>query len=211
MAHRNYPFIAREGWPLLVVLVVGGALVHRYVDPMAAVPVWGLLLLTLFMFRDPNRDVPPSPLAVVSPADGRVVAIENRRDPYLDRDAVWISINMSRMGVFSTRSPVEGKALQPPRLPTPEEYGTRGPVPHGVWLQTDEEDAVIVVMNRGPLHNPPRCYIQLGQRVGQGQRCGFIHFGARIEVILPCNARIQTKVGDRLSAGEDVIATLVNS
>ena len=59
-------------------------------------------------FRDPPRVVPSQPNAVLSPADGRVMVVEKARDPYLDRDALKISVFMNVFNVHSNRSPVDG-------------------------------------------------------------------------------------------------------
>ena len=138
---------------------------------------------------------------LVSPADGRVSAVETVRDPYLERDAQRISIRMHASGVFSTRAPAEGKMLEPRRDKDR---------PHGVWLRTDGGDDLVIVMNRGPLRNPPRCYVRLGERVGQGQRCGFVTLGSDIELYLPTSSRVKVRVGDQVRAGADVIAQLIH-
>lgn len=205
MAANRYPLIAREGW--LSIFLVGGVAVAVWFEfgwPWS-LPLWALVLLLLMMFRDPVRDVSATPLAVVSPADGRVQAVETVRDPYIDRDAQRVTIRMHPYGVFSTRSPAEGRMLEPRRV------GTDGqPLPHGVWLQTDEGDDLVIVMNRGPLRNAPRCYVRFGERVGQGQRCGFITLGSTIELFLPANSRVKVRPGERVHAGADVIAQLVH-
>jgi len=162
-------------------------------------------LFVVYLFRDPEREIPPVPLAVVSPCDGTVIAVEATYDPYLGRDSIRISIRMSRTGVFTTRSPVEGKVLEPTNVVTGGDT-----MPHGVWLKTDEDDDIVVVMNKGPLGNAPRCYVRFGERVGQGQRCGFIHLGSRVDLYLPPNSKVKVTVGDQVSAGSDVLATLVH-
>jgi phosphatidylserine decarboxylase len=142
-------------------------------------------------------------MAIVSPADGRVISISVADDPYLLRESIHIVIHMNPYGIFSTRSPVEGKVLEPPNIPHDKD------MPHGVWLQTDEGDDIVMVMNRGRLHNAPRCYVQFGERIGQGQRCGFIHMGAQVGLYLPMNSRAAVSAGDYVKSGSDVIATLV--
>jgi phosphatidylserine decarboxylase len=77
-------------------------------------------------------------------------------------------------------------------------------------LQTDEGDDLVMVMHRGALRNLPQCYVQVGERVGQGQRCGYVSMGGRVEVYLPCNSRPLAKPGSQVRAGADVIATLVH-
>ncbi len=131
--------------------------------------------------------------------------IETVQDPYLKRQSIHVAIRMSPCGVFTTRSPIEGKVLEPPHLPDNVE------TPHGVWLKTDEDDDVVMVMNRGRLNTGPRCYIRFGERVGQGKRCGFIPLGSQIDLYLPEESRLAVVVDDTVLAGSDVIAKLVHS
>jgi len=204
MATGRYPYFSRAGWlPFLVVAAIG-LLVMNLAGWIWSLPLWLACLFIIYLYRDPDREIPASPLAVVSPADGVVTAVETVRDPYLDREARRISIDMSHIGVYSTRSPVEGKVLEPPR------GGDGVDRPHGVWLKTDEGDDLVIVMHRGPLNSLPRCYVGIGERVGQGQRCGYIPMGGEIEIYLPPNSRVQVKPGSHVKAGSDVIALLVH-
>lgn len=205
MAVYRNPFVAREGWPVIAVLAVLAALVWNSGGLIWSAPIWVMTFAVLFLFRDPDREIPSAPLAVVSPADGEVVAVEQTRGRYLDRDCVRISIRMSPYGVYSTRSPVEGKILE---IPQTSDFNPG--MPNGVWLQTDDKDDVVVVMNRGRLHTAPHCYVRIGERVGQGQRCGFVHLGSLVEIYVPANTRIKVKPGDRVQAGSGIIATLVH-
>jgi len=203
MAARRYPYFSRSGWLPFVAFGALAVLVGRSVGWGWSLPLWLACAAIVYLYRDPDREIPSSPLAVVSPADGVVVAIEEVCDPYLDREAVRLDIQMSHAGVYSTRSPVEGKILEP-------KNAGDGLQPHGVWLKTDEDDDLVVVMHRGPLRNLPHCYVRIGERVGQGQRCGYIQMGGRVEVYLPRYSRIQVSIGSHVKAGSDVIATLVH-
>ena len=200
----RFPVIAREGVLLLLAAILAAVVVLNFSGLQTSLPFWGLSLLILVIFRDPEREIPSQPMAVVSPADGKVTSVTAIRDPYLDRDSIRVTLQMNPYGVFTTRSPVEGKVLQPPH--TPED--TR--LPHGVWLQTDEGDDVVMVMMRGRLHTAPRCYIRIGERIGQGKRCGFVHLGGQVDVYLPERSRLAVDVGDWVRSGSDVIATLVH-
>jgi len=203
MAASRYPYFSRAGWPPFVVCAALAILVVHFFGWAWSVPVWLVCTAIVYLYRDPNREIPSSPLAVVSPADGVVKSVEEVSDPYLDREAVRLDIQMSHAGVYSTRSPVEGKILEP-------KNSGDGGQPHGVWLKTDEDDDLVVVMHRGPLHNLPRCFVRIGERVGQGQRCGYIQMGGRVEVYLPRHSRVQVSTGSHVRAGSDVIATLVH-
>ena len=110
---------------------------------------------------------------------------------------------MHPLGVYTTRSPVEGKVLEP-------RHNGDSSEPHGVWLQTDEGDDIVMVMNKGRLNNTPRCYVGFGERVGQGRRCGYVHWGGRVDVYLPDYSRPVVEEGARVRGGSDVIAKLVH-
>ena len=197
--------IAREGMVPLLVVVLAGVLVLHFIGWPQSLLFWVLALLVLVLFRDPDRDIPSQPLAIVSPADGKVTSISTVQDPYLLRESIRVTIQMPHYGVFTTRSPIEGKVLEPPNIPEDNN------MPHGVWLQSDEGDDVVMVMTRGPLNNQPRCYIRFGDRIGQGKRCGFVHLGGRVEIYLPESSRLVVTEGDSVQSGSDIIAKLVHA
>ena len=196
--------IARHGVAPLLAMILVAVLVMHFLGWTYSLPVWLLVCVMLVLYRDPARDTPSRPLSVVSPADGRVSFVDHVPDPYLGRASLKISIEMSPLGVYTARSPVEGKVLEP--------HGNSDDsnAPQGVWLQTDEGDDIIMVMNRGRLKNKPRCYIRFGERVGQGRRCGFTHWGGRIDLYLPDYSRPEVNVDARVLGGSDVIASLVH-
>ncbi len=204
MATGRYPYFSRTGWLPFLVCAGLGLLVARSLGAIWSLPFWLGCVFLVYLYRDPWRDIPSSPLAVVSPADGIVTSVTEVHDPYLDRRAILLSLQMGYADVYSTRSPVEGKVLEP------KHTGEGDQPPRGVWLKTDEDDDLVVVMHRGPLHNSPRCYVRIGDRVGQGQRCGYIQMGGRVDVYLPAGSRVEVASGSRVKAGSDVIATLVH-
>ena len=196
--------IARHGVIPLLAAILAAVLVMHFIGLRESLVFWFIGLLALLVYRDPERDIPSHPLAVLSPVDGRITEVVQTNDPYLKRACTRISIQMSALGVYTTRSPVEGKVLEPPG------NANCGNNPHGVWLQTDEGDDVVLVMNKGRLGNKPRCYIRFGERVGQGRRCGFVHWGGLIYIYLPEYVRTVVSEGDKVQGGTDAIARLVH-
>lgn len=207
----EYPIVARQGWPLILGAVLLALVLHWALGVLWAVPAWLLAAGLVYLFRDPDRRIPPAPLAVVSPADGRVTGVATCRDPYLEREAVRIALRMHPWGVYTTRSPVEGKIM---KIWFPAGAGESGTQDHGgtryaIWVQTDErDDVVLAVCLAGPLR--PRCYVHIGERIGQGQRCGIMGFGGDLSIYVPAGSRIEVKAGDRVRAGSDILATLVH-
>jgi phosphatidylserine decarboxylase len=200
--------LTNEGWVLVAVSAIGIVIVQSLFGIWFAIPLWILMLVFAFVFRDPTREVPSSPLAVVSPADGQVLSIEPCQDPFIDREAIRISIQMSFLGIYTTRSPIEGKVV---KRWYPRERDNVESSSFGLWIQTDEEDDVTLVITRTSFINSPRCFVQSGERVGQGQRCGFIRFGTIIDLYVPANSRIDVAQGQKVKAGSDVVATLVHT
>ncbi|MBN9117455.1 MAG: phosphatidylserine decarboxylase, partial [Pandoraea sp.] len=103
-----HPIIAREGWPFLGIAVAVALVVHFMAGVLWAAPFWVIALFVLQFFRDPPRQVPQQAGAVLSPADGRIVAIETTQDPYAGREALKISVFMNVFNVHSNRAPVDG-------------------------------------------------------------------------------------------------------
>ncbi|HEY5365186.1 MAG TPA: phosphatidylserine decarboxylase, partial [Casimicrobiaceae bacterium] len=101
-----HPLIAREGWPFIALAVLAAAVLWWLWWPLGVLGAL-IALFVLQFFRDPPRAIPSAANAVLSPADGRIVVVEKTRDPYLDRDALKISVFMSVFNVHSNRSPVD--------------------------------------------------------------------------------------------------------
>ena len=93
--HYPHPLIAREGWPFLAAAVAFSLGIHLSLGWAWALPFWLVSIFVLQFFRDPPREIPDDPDAILSPADGRIVAVGKVRDPYLERDALKISVFMN--------------------------------------------------------------------------------------------------------------------
>jgi phosphatidylserine decarboxylase len=206
-----HPIIAREGWPF-VALTVGAAIALTVAGIwLAAAIAWLAALFVLQFFRDPPRTVPGAPRAVLSPADGRIVSIEKARDPYLERDALKISVFMNVFNVHSNRSPVDGvvvaawyhagsffnAALDKASLENER---------NAVHLRTVDGCDVTCVQVAGLIARRILCYAKPGDTLARGQRYGFIRFGSRVDVYLAPDARPRVAIGDVVYATETVLA-----
>jgi phosphatidylserine decarboxylase len=213
-ASYPYPIIAREGWPFLAVAVVVAA-VASWLIGWWSVPLWLVVLFVIQFFRDPAREVPGDARTVVSPADGRVIAVERARDPYLERNAIKISVFMNVFNVHSNRSPVDGRVQKrwyhPGRfinaaLDKASEENERS----ALWLRTSGGADVTCVQVAGLIARRILCYVREGDSLARGQRFGFIRFGSRVDVYIPEDASLVAALGDKVYASSSVIATLAN-
>jgi len=207
-----HPIIAKEGWPF-----IAGAIVISLVMTAGwgwlSIPFWLVTLFILQFFRDPPRLAPADADAVISPADGRVVAVERARDPYLDREALKISVFMNVFNVHSNRSPVDGEVKKGwyfggKFLNAALDKASLENERNALWIHTDGGADVTCVQVAGLIARRILCYVQAKDRLTRGQRFGFIRFGSRVDVYLPPSAAPNTAVGDKVFAGETVLARL---
>jgi phosphatidylserine decarboxylase len=205
--NTHHTLIAEQGKPFIIMAFIIVCVVTYYLGWLLSAPFWLLVGILVYLFRDPQREVPAEPLDVVSPADGRITAIDTVRDNYLDRDAIRIRLRMNPLGVYTTRSPTEGKVMQQWYITDRAQLRAGDPA-FAQWMQTDEGDDVILALHPGVFRQRPSCYVQSGERIGQGQRCGFISFGAVIEIFIPANAVMYIQPGQTVFAGSTSLARL---
>ena len=208
-----HPIIAREGWPFLGIAFAFSLLTNVFLGFLWASPVWAATLFILQFFRDPAREVPADPEAVLSPADGRVVAVEKARDPYLGREALKISVFMNVFDVHSNRAPVDGTVRQRwyhagTFLNAALDKASLENERNALWLQTRGGQDVICVQIAGLVARRILCYVDRGAVLARGQRYGFIRFGSRVDLYLPTDAEASAALGDKVYATESILARL---
>jgi phosphatidylserine decarboxylase len=210
-----HPVIAREGWPFLGLAVAVALLVGAFAGWWWSLPPWLAALFVLQFFRDPPREVPEDPGAVVSPADGRIVAVAKARDPWLERDALKISVFMNVFNVHSNRAPVDGTVKQVwyhagSFLNAALDKASLENERNALWLRTRSGADVTCVQVAGLIARRILCYVSAGAELARGQRYGFIRFGSRVDVYLPPDARPVAAIGDKVYAAQSVLARLAD-
>jgi phosphatidylserine decarboxylase len=213
MARYPHPIVAREGWPFLAVAVALAAAIGIFGGWWWSAPFWLAALFVLQFFRDPPREVPADPRAVVSPADGRVVAVEKSRDPYLERDALKISVFMNVFNVHSNRSPVDGTVRKRwyhggSFLNAALDKASLENERNALWFRTRCGRDVTCVQVAGLVARRILCYAGEGAEFARGDRYGFIRFGSRVDLYLPPDSEPKAALGDKVHAAESVLARL---
>ncbi len=208
-----HPIIAREGWPFLAAAVTAALVIGWLAGGWWSAPVWLVALFVLQFFRDPAREIPGDPQAVLSPADGRIVVVGKARDPYLDRDALKISVFMNVFNVHSNRSPVDGTVKQRwyhagSFLNAALDKASLENERNALWLQTRGGVDITCVQVAGLVARRILCYADQGAELARGQRYGFIRFGSRVDLYLPLDAEPVAALGDKVSATETILARL---
>ena len=171
-----------------------------------------LLLFIISFFRIPKRNLTIRDNAIVAPADGKVVAIEEvQADEYFTDRRIQVSIFMSPLNVHVNRNPVSGEVAYSqyhkgkylvawhPKSSTENER-------HSVVYRNNGKE-ILVKQIAGAVAKRIVNYLQPGQQVKQAAEMGFIKFGSRVDLLLPLDAKIQVKIGDKPKGGVTVIAT----
>jgi len=198
--------IAKEAWRYCLVALISAAILNGVVGFWVACPLWVLAALLFYLGRDPSRSIPSAPLGVVSPADGQIMSVEKL--PSDPRTRVLIKMGLN--DTYILRSPAEGKLTKRWAQSEMPDNGIQcDHLAFGVSIVTDEQDEVVLFI-RGYKLFPMKCYMTLGERIGQGQRCGFSPFGACLEVMISTPIRMHVKMGDRVTGGESILGTLLH-
>lgn len=201
-------WVASDGWPFLIVVVAllagAVALSWWWLAALLLLPLSVLVLL----FQDPPRRVPARPHAVVSPVDGRVLVIETVDEGVMARPALRVAIRIDNLGAYAARSPIEGKVMELTdrrRSPTGQARRARG-----LWVRGDGGEDVVVLIRAFPLLGHARAFIGYGERIGQGQPAAWLRIAREAEVFVPADVRVCVAVGDRVRAGDSVLAELAH-
>ena len=209
------PVLAREGWTHIALAVAVAASVHYFAGGVWAAPLWLLVIFVVQFFRDPARVVPTDAHALVCPADGRVIVVDEVQDPYLKRPARRVSIFMNVFNVHANRSPVAGTIQQ--RWYSPGKFfnaaldkAASENERNALWVKTDNGMDVVFVQVAGLIARRIFCYVDKGDRLARGQRYGFIRFGSRVDIYLPIDCKLQVSLGDKVSGGRDILGFFVH-
>ena len=213
MSTYPHPIIAREGWPHVGIAFAAMLVLAWLLGVLGFLAGLAILLFVVQFFRDPPRVVPAAPNAVLSPADGRIVSIGAARDPWLDRDALRISVFMNVFNVHSNRAPVDGAVRQVwyhagsffnAALDKASLENER----NALWFRTRAGADVTCVQVAGLIARRILCYVSPGAALRRGERYGFIRFGSRVDVYLPPDAEPAAALGDKVYASSTVLAWL---
>lgn len=169
-------------------------------------------IFIISFFRVPKLDINPDENAVLAPADGKVVVIEEvNADEYFTDRRIQVSIFMSPANVHVNRNPVSGEVVYSqyhkgkylvawhPKSSTENER-------HSVVYRNSGKE-LLVKQIAGAVAKRIVNYLQPGQKVEQAAEMGFIKFGSRVDILLPLEAKVQVKIGDKPKGGITVIAT----
>lgn len=201
--------------PLLIVAVIAQFSAIRMGYPWASIPFWALFIFTLNFFRDPPRRITNDPDVIVSPADGKVDAIENLEScPYFDGPCTCVSIFLNVFNVHVNRMPDDAtvtkieyregefrNALDPESRQVNESNTLFLDTPHG---------PMVVKQISGAVARRIVCVTDVGKQLTKGEKFGMIKFGSRTELYFPQGAEVLVNTGENVHGGSSDIARFPN-
>lgn len=216
-------FIHREGRKIIITflafLVVLNFCTHyflpeaRLLNILILIASLGAIIFVMSFFRNPKRKLFMEEGAIIAPADGKVVVIEETMEnEYFKDKRLQVSVFMSVKNVHVNRTPISGQVkyfkYHPgkyllawhPKSSTENERTT--------FVIEDEDDNVEILMRQiaGTVARRIKFYVDEGEEVTQGAEFGFIKFGSRVDLFLPLDSKVEVKIGDKVKGGQTVIA-----
>lgn len=214
--------IHKEGYATIAIVIVFVAIVNFLAVKFLSDYVWlelllqlsslFLLFLVLQFFRNPKRKVVENEYVVLSPADGKVVTIEETEEPeYFKDKRLQVSIFMSVWDVHANRWPIAGKVTYfrhhqgkylmaaHPKSSTLNERTT-------IAVKTEKGFEILFRQIAGIMARRIVAPVNEGDTAKQGQQFGFIKFGSRVDMFFPLGTKIRVNVGDKVKGGLDIIA-----
>lgn len=212
----------KEGYPTLLVTILFSTImisIAKLIFPESSVAIWfayilsGVLLLTVVQFfRHPTRLHTINTNAIVAPADGEVVVIEEtNEDEYFKDKRIQVSIFMSPINVHVNRYPIAGIVTYAkyhagkflvaslPKASTENERTS-------VVVKHENGTSILFRQVAGALARRIVMYSKEGDAAIQCGEMGFIKFGSRVDLYLPLDAKLKVKIGDVVIGSQTIIA-----
>lgn len=212
----------KEGYPTLLITILFSTIIisiAKLIFPESSVAIWfayilsgALLLVVVQFFRHPTRVHTINTNAIVAPADGEVVVIEEtNEDEYFKDKRIQVSIFMSPINVHVNRYPIAGIVTYAkyhagkflvaslPKASTENERTS-------VVVKHENGTSILFRQVAGALARRIVMYSKEGDAATQCGEMGFIKFGSRVDLYLPLDAKLKVKIGDVVKGSQTIIA-----
>ena len=213
---KRRSYIHPEGFKFAAISL-SFSIILTLVSQIASTIGFALTFFILWFFRDPKRNKPQDSNLIISSADGKVCLIDEayppQETPLKEEKMKRICVFMNVFNVHVNRSPVQGEVQNiiykkgqflNASLDKASEKNER----NSLVIKTENGTQVVVVQIAGLIARRILSFISPADRLFQGERFGLIRFGSRVDIYLPLDAIEKCKVGDKVVAGESILATL---
>ena len=211
--------IHKDGYIFIAIFAFAALLLNSISDFLGMIG-FILTIWCVYFFRNPNRFVPQKEGLVVSPSDGTIVDVCKSKPPaeldiQVDRDYMRISIYLGVFDMHIQRAPIAGIVdrveYNPGKfLSAAEEKASDDNERNSILIKTSDDVLIPVVQIAGYISRRIVCWAGEGKKLDAGERYGMIRFGSRVDIYLPEGVAPQVGIGQKMIAGETVIADLNN-
>ena len=167
-------------------------------------------LFVFYFFRNPDREIPNEPGAIVAPGDGRVVVV--REEAYNGRPGKRMSIFLAVWNVHVNRSPAAGTIAKleykPGKFMAAWAENASLDNEQNIFTLTSEHGELVFKQIAGLIARRVVSWKKAGDVVGRGERIGLVRFGSRVDLWVPSSAEIAVHVGQNVKGGSTVVARL---
>jgi phosphatidylserine decarboxylase len=206
VAVEGLPFII----PVLLITIISAAVLPVWITIICAL----LLVFVTAFFRNPQREIPGDPKAIISPADGKVIEIKEMDEPdFLKARCIRVCVFMNVFNVHINRIPLGGTIKRVQYFPgkflvasldKASELNER----NAVLIEGAGGVKVLVVQIAGLVARRIVSYVTAGDSVKKGDRFGLIRFGSRLDLYLPLKTKIMVQMGEVVKGGETIMGVL---
>jgi len=214
---RHFHPIHKDGYIFIAVFAFAALMLNALSSFLGMLGLV-LTLWCIYFFRNPSRFVPQKKGLVLAAADGVVIDICKARPPAeldipLDREFIRISTYLSLLDVHIQRLPVSGtieriEYSKGKFLNATDDKASDDNERNSIIINTDDGFTIPVVQIAGYIGRRIACWTKEGKQEQAGERYGMIRFGSRVDIYLPAGIMPQVAVGQKMVAGETVIANL---
>ncbi|RLB67160.1 MAG: phosphatidylserine decarboxylase family protein [Deltaproteobacteria bacterium] len=214
MRNQHQP-IAVEGYPFIAFFAFLTLLLGIFGWYCLTTICFGLLLFTVYFFRNPERYPPEGDNAIVAPADGKIIFVGKvPEDRYFDgQEVTKVSIFMNVFNVHVNRVPINSNVI--------DQFYNRGRFLNasldkasfeneqsGMLLETESGVKLLCVQIAGLIARRIVSYPEIGDSLERSRRYGLIRFGSRVDLYFPEGVEVSARLGDKTVAGETVLGYL---
>ena len=213
---KRRSYIHPEGFKFAAISL-SFSIILTLVSQIASTIGFALTFFILWFFRDPKRDTPQDPNLIISSADGKVCMIDEayppKETPLKEEKMKRICVFMNVFNVHVNRSPIQGDAQHiiyktgkffNASLDKASDKNER----NSLVIKTENGTQIVVVQIAGLIARRILSFISPNYKLLQGERFGLIRFGSRVDIYMPLDAVEKCKVGDKVVAGESILAAL---
>ena len=213
---KRRSYIHPEGFKFAAISL-SFSIILTLVSQIASTIGFALTFFILWFFRDPKRDTPQDPNLIISSADGKVCLIDEayppKETPLKEEKMKRICVFMNVFNVHVNRSPIQGDAQHiiyktgqflNASLDKASDKNER----NSLVIKTENGTQIVVVQIAGLIARRILSFISPNHKLLQGERFCLIRFGSRVDIYMPLDAVEKCKVGDKVVAGESILAAL---